>query len=148
MPSKVDGKTRQRSQARKTQRSKPSRSGTSKFRSKFEAGIAFSLNKRGLGFDYETQHYDYTIEAIYTPDFILPTCVVEAKGVLTTEDRRKLRSVKQSHPDLDLRLCFQNAKAKLSKAPRSLRYWQWAERHGFPWCEGHIPTAWFNDAAS
>jgi hypothetical protein len=145
MQSKADGPKNKR---RPRQSNTSKRQQTGRYRSKFEAGIAFSLNKRGLGFDYETQHYDYIIEAVYTPDFILPTCVVEAKGVLTTEDRRKLRSVKQLHPDLDLRLCFQNAKAKLSKAPRSLRYWQWAERHGFPWCEGHIPTAWFNDAAS
>ena len=145
MQSKADGPKNKR-RPRRSNTSK--RQQTGRYRSKFEAGIAFSLNKRGLGFDYETQHYDCTIEAIYTPDFILPSCVVEAKGILTSEDRRKLRSVKQSHPDLDLRLCFQNAKAKLSKAPRSLRYWQWAERHGFPWCEGHIPTAWFNDAAS
>ena len=119
------------------------RRGTFRFRSKFEAGIAASLEQRGLGFDYESLHYDYTIEATYTPDFVLPACVVEAKGVLTPEDRRKLVSVKRSHPSLDIRLCFQNAKAKLSKAPRSLRYSQWAERHGFPWCEGTIPSAWF-----
>jgi len=147
MRSKVDGKTARRRQPRKPRRSQPKQSGTFRFRSKFEAGIASSLNKRELVFNYESQHYDYIIQAVYTPDFILPHCVVEAKGLLTAEDRRKLRSVKQSHPDLDLRLCFQNAKAKLSKAPRSLRYWQWAERHGFPWCEGHIPTAWFTNAA-
>ena len=98
MPSKVDGQTKQRRQPRKLRRSQPSRLGTSKYRSKFEAGIAFSLNKRELGFDYETRHYDYTIEAIYTPDFILPTCVVEAKGVLTSEDRRKLRKCQAVTP--------------------------------------------------
>ena len=103
------------------------------------------MNKRGLAFQYESRALPYRIEAIYTPDFILPNCMVETKGLFSPEDRRKMLAVKACHPDADIRLCFQNAKAKLSKAPRSLTYGQWADRHGFAWCEGHIPTAWFDE---
>ena len=105
------------------------------------------MNKRGLAFDYERQALPYKIEATYTPDFCLPNGVlVETKGHFSPEDRRKMLAVKAQHPDLDIRLCFQNCNVKLSKAPRSLTYGQWAERHGFIWCQGHIPTSWYGDA--
>lgn len=120
---------------------------TSNFRSKFEAGVAASLTKRGLSFHYEGQALPYKIEAVYTPDFILPSgVIVETKGHFPPEDRRKMLAVKAQYPQLDIRLCFQNADVKLSRAPRALTYWQWAERHGFLWCEGHIPTTWFSNA--
>ncbi|MFZ9655740.1 MAG: hypothetical protein ACO29V_08845 [Limnohabitans sp.] len=148
--SKADGSRMNRAsrQSRSTARRRSSTTattGTSKYRSKFEVAVAASLNKRGLGFGYEDQALPYRIEAVYKPDFCLPNGVlVETKGHFSPEDRRKMLAVKQAHPALDIRLCFQNAKVKLSRAPKSLAYWQWAERHGFPWCEGHIPTAWFN----
>lgn len=119
--------------------------GTSRFRSKFEASVALSLNKRGLSFNYEGRALPYKIEAIYTPDFILPNgVIVETKGLFDQDDRRKMVAVKAQHPHLDIRLCFMNANVKLSRAPRALTYWQWAERHNFLWCEGHIPTSWFD----
>jgi hypothetical protein len=123
--------------------------GTSRFRSKFEAAVAASLKKRGLPFNYEGQALPYKIEAIYTPDFILPNgVIVETKGLFDSDDRRKMVAVKEQHPELDIRLCFMKADVKLSRAPRSLTYWQWAERHGFLWAEGHIPTTWYAQQVS
>jgi hypothetical protein len=120
--------------------------GTSRFRSKFEAAVALSLTKRGLSFSYEGRALPYKIEAIYTPDFILPNgVIVEAKGYFSPEDRRKMVAVRDSHPHLDIRILFQNADVKLSRAPRSLTLWQWAERNRFIWAEGNVPTTWFND---
>jgi len=120
---------------------------TSRFRSKYEAAVAASLVKRGLDCRYEARSFGYTIRATYTPDFFLPNgVIVETKGHFSSDDRRKMLAVKSQYPLLDIRLCFQNAQVKLSKAPKSLAYWQWAERHGFPWCQGHIPTTWFTDA--
>ena len=105
---------------------------TSEYRSKFEAAVAASLKKRGLPFNYEEQALLYRIEATYTPDFCLPNgVVVETKGHFPPEDRRKMLAVKAQHPELDIRLCFQNADVRLSRAPKALTYWQWAERHGF-----------------
>lgn len=119
--------------------------GTFRFRSKFEASVALSLQKRGLSFHYEGRALPYRIEAVYTPDFILPNgVIVETKGLFDQDDRRKMAAVKAQHPALDIRLCFMDANVKLSRAPRALTYWQWAERHGFLWCEGHIPTSWFD----
>jgi len=98
-----------------------------------------------LDFGYEVRSLEYTIQAVYTPDFVLPNgVIVEAKGLFDADDRRKMAAIKQQYPQLDIRLCFMKADVKLSKAPRSLTYWQWAERHNFVWCEGNIPTAWAN----
>ena len=98
-----------------------------------------------MPFGYEVQALAYTISAVYTPDFVLPNgVIVETKGLFDSDDRRKMVAVKAQHPALDIRLCFMKADVKLSRAPRSLTYWQWAERHGFLWCEGNIPTAWAN----
>jgi hypothetical protein len=96
-----------------------------------------------LQFGYEVQALAYTISAVYTPDFVLPNgVIVETKGLFDSEDRRKMLAVKAQHPGLDIRLCFMKADVKLSRAPRSITYAQWAERHGFIWCEGNIPTTW------
>lgn len=101
------------------------------------------LNKQGFPFNYEGMALPYTIEAVYTPDFILPNgVIIETKGLFDSSDRRKMLAVKAAHPHLDIRLCFMKADVKLSRAPKSLAYWQWAERHGYLWCEGSIPTSW------
>ena len=113
------------------------------FRSKFEAQVAKELIKSKAKFTYETVSYDYIISSSYTPDIILPNCVVELKGTLLKEERKKYIAVKTQHPSLSLRFCFQNANNKLSKAKRSLTYWQWAERHGFLWCNKTIPEEWY-----
>ena len=113
------------------------------FRSKFETQVAKELIKSKAKFTYETVSYDYIISSSYTPDFIFPNCVVEVKGVLTKEERKKYIAVKAQHPTLSIRFCFQNANNKLSKAKKSLTYWQWAERHGFPWCNKTIPKEWY-----
>ena len=48
----------------------------SKYRSKFEAGVAARLNKRSVSFSYESLVLDYTWEGKYKPDFILPNGVI------------------------------------------------------------------------
>lgn len=69
--------------------------------------------------------------------------MIEAKGRLTPQDRRKLIEVKRAHPEIDLRLLFQRANTRLSKARNSMTYAQWAKRHGFLWAEGpDVPREW------
>ena len=120
-------------------------SGVVRFRSKFEAQVASDLLSKQVPFTYETVSYDYIISSSYTPDIILRNCVVEIKGVLLKEERKKYIAVKTQHPTLSIRFCFQNANNKLSKAKRSLTYWQWAERHGFLWCNKTIPKEWYDN---
>jgi hypothetical protein len=113
-------------------------------RSGFEAKIAQQLETARVAFEYETLKLKYTVPAkmhTYTPDFEIPGGIVlEAKGLLTSECRRKMLYVKQAHPDLDIRFVLQrdNPIRKGSKT----RYSTWCERNGFPWCVGTIPEDW------
>jgi hypothetical protein len=112
------------------------------YRSGFEAGVAHDLHRREIGFEYEAHKFLYEIPAIYVVDFSIGDMHIEAKGYFSPADRRKLLEVKRAHPDLDLRLLFQRANTRLSKARRSMTYGQWATRHGFPWAEGTVPDHW------
>lgn len=113
------------------------------YRSGFERSIATNLKRRRVAFQYETVKLPYTLEKVYTPDFILPNgVIVEAKGVLTPADRTKMRAVKAAHTDLDIRFLFMDADKKLSKKAK-MTYGRWAEVNGFPWASGHsIPKEW------
>ena len=116
-----------------------------KYRSKFEAGIAATLNKNKVAFSYESLDLKYILSCSYCPDFILGNgIIIETKGYLSKEDRRKMLAVKEANPSLDIRFCFQNAKTKLSRGKkRSLSYGQWATKNGFLLCHKTIPADWY-----
>ena len=116
---------------------------TSKYKSKFEADFAATLNKKKIVFTYETLEIDYEITCCYKPDFILDNFIVETKGYFSKEDRRKHLIIKKARPELDIRFCFQNSKTKLSKAKNSISYAKWCTRHGFKYCDKFIPDDWY-----
>ena len=65
------------------------------------------MKELGVSFEYETTKVDYTIAHNYTPDFVLSNGVIlETKGYWDDEDRRKMRNIKQQHPELDIRMVF------------------------------------------
>ena len=114
------------------------------FRSKFEAGIAATLQADKVQFSYETLDINYQISSTYKPDFILDNGIcIETKGFFSKEDRRKHIAIKTQRPELDIRFCFQNSKTKLSRGKRSLTYGAWATKHGFLWSHGSIPRDWY-----
>jgi hypothetical protein len=96
-------------------------------------------------FSYEATKLRYEIPArtaSYTPDFQIGNMLIEAKGWFKAEDRTKLRLVKKSHPNADIRLVFQRAQSKISKSSPTT-YGKWCDDHGFPWADrGIIPDAW------
>jgi hypothetical protein len=123
-------------------RSKP-RSQLDGYASEFERKVAADLTERGVSFDYEEEQLLYEIPCAYTTDFTLPNgVIVEAKGYMDADERRKLRELKRAHPDRDIRLLFQRASNRISRAVRSLTYGQWATRAGYLWAEGRIPDTW------
>lgn len=99
--------------------------------------------------DYEskTSALSYNTPATYTPDFDLGNGVyVECKGYFDSRSRGKMARVKKQHPDRDIRFLFQRANNRITKSPNSMMYWEWAEKHGFPWAEGdRIPEEWYNE---
>lgn len=119
-----------------------------KFRSKFEKAVYehAKRHKRTLEYEPARPAIHYVAPARYIPDFRLPNgLLIECKGYFGARDRRKMLQVKRNNPHLDIRLVFQRANNRLTKSPNSMMYWQWAEKHGFPWAEEAIPEEWFDE---
>lgn len=113
------------------------------FKSKFEVGIAAQFKKAGVKAKYEPHPLSYTLECKYIPDWILPNGIyIEAKGKLDAISRRKMLAVKAKYPEKDIRFVFQRAGNRLRKGSNTT-YAQWADKHGFKWCEGFPPKEWF-----
>ncbi len=113
-----------------------------KFRSGFEQEVAEQAFRSDRGATYESLKLPYTY--YYLPDVILSNdIIIEIKGYFSPDDRRKMLAVKKDNPDRDIRLVFQRADNRLKGSKTT--YWQWAERHGFGWAEGHIPVSWFKE---
>lgn len=112
------------------------------FRSKFEKTVWDALQGEGIPAEYEPTTLNYTINAKYTPDVRLENGIlVEIKGKLDGPTRRKMLAVKKANPKEDIRFVFMRANNLLRKGAK-MKYWQWAEAHGFDWSEGTIPKEW------
>lgn len=115
------------------------------FRSKFEEKIYNAAKKARRVLKHEPFFIPYILRGSYLPDFVLPNgIIVEAKGYLDAAACRKMKAVKASNPNLDIRFVFQNANGKRNKRAK-LKNWEWAEKHGFLWAEGTIPLSWFKE---
>jgi Phage endonuclease I len=111
------------------------------FKSGFERTIDANLRSRRVMFTYETMELPYTLHGVYHPDFILGNgVIVEAKGKLDRESKRKMVAVKKAYPHLDIRFLFMEAGKKVPGTKQT--HAQWADRNGFPWAEGEIPKEW------
>lgn len=116
-----------------------------KFRSGFEETIYNAAKRSRKVLQHEPHFIPYVMKGSYLPDFLLSNGIyIEAKGYLDAASCKKMKAVKASNPDLDIRFVFQNANGKRNKRAK-LKNWEWAERHGFIWAEGTIPLAWFKE---
>ena len=131
-----------------------------KFRSRFECEVAEQLIDLDVQWTYEEEEWEYSQKIngtcmdcegqnvhknrVYTPDFkvMLPdhTFYIEAKGNFTGPDRTKMVAVKETYPDVDIRMFFQadNWITKLRKRT----YGGWCGQKGFVWACAEIPTDW------
>lgn len=117
-------------------------------RSKFEDTISAQIKSLCRGEQYEKYQIKYTMpesKHTYTPDFVLPNgIIIEVKGILQIEDRKKHLLIKEQYPELDIRFVFQNAKNKIRKGSKTT-YAMWAEQRGFQWSHRTIPEAWLRE---
>lgn len=118
-----------------------------RYRSGLEKVVAEFLKQNKKNFRYE----DLKIEwkdlryRTYTPDFILDNgIIVETKGIFDNEDRRKHLAVREQHPELDIRLVFSNANAKLYKGSKTT-YAMWCDKNGFLYSHRVIPPDWLKE---
>lgn len=118
------------------------------FRSGLESRIAEWLTSKGVGFSFETLKISYTkpeTKHTYTPDFVLDNgIIIETKGRWLLEDRKKHLLIRKQHPDLDIRILFQNANAKISKTSKTT-YADFCTKHGIPFAHKEIPDAWLEN---
>ena len=115
-----------------------------KVRNKFELRVLARLFASNVSFTYEEDKLPYVIEASYNPDFKLykdgGVVYIEAKGKFDYEDQRKMRAVKDSHPELDIRIVFMTDN-RIRKGAK-MKYSDWAMKHGFPFAIGEVPKEW------
>ncbi len=103
------------------------------------------MRGRKVRFKYEPCKIPYTYIANYTPDFVIGDIYIEVKGYFKPADRKKMRAVKNSHPDLDIRLWFMQDNY-LSNKTKANRYSDWADKNGFPYHVGDtFPKHWFTE---
>jgi hypothetical protein len=115
----------------------------SKFKGGFEPLVAKQLQRLKANAKYEAHRISYKIDSYYTPDFTLPNGVLlEVKGYLRPQDRRKMRAVKDCNPGIDIRFVFQKANKPISKGSKTT-YADWCDKYGFMYCEGpEVPEEW------
>ena len=115
------------------------------YRSGFEHKVADQLSENKINFEYEKTTIDYIkpeTQHSYTIDFTLPNGIlVETKGRWVIEDRKKNLLIKKQHPELDIRIVFQNAKTKIRKGSKTT-YGDYCDKHGIVWAEKNIPKSW------
>jgi len=98
--------------------------------------------------EYEPTILAYTISRDYKPDFVVRTkngkiIYIECKGWFKVEDRIKMRAVKASHPDLDIRILFDKNNKVSSRG--KMKYTEWCDKHGFKCAIKTIPTEWYSE---
>ena len=113
------------------------------FRSGLEEKVADLMCELGVKYEYESTKVPYQIQHNYTPDFLLPNGIyLECKGYREAADRRKIKAVKEQHPEIDLRMVFQAPFNKISKKSKTT-YAKWCEKHDIPWTSfANIPIDW------
>lgn len=123
------------------------------WRSGLEEVNADLLRSRGIEFTYEQRKLKYLPSnkvRTYTPDFEITTksgkkIIIETKGYWTVDDRKKMLDVVQQHPDLDIRMVFQNSKQKISKGSKTT-YALWCQmKLKIPYADKLIPEEWWNE---
>jgi len=116
------------------------------FRSGLEASIANELEKNSVAYEFEKTKLKYTKPQkihTYTPDFHLlkKRIFIETKGLFTTQDRQKMKLIREQHPDLDIRFIFSNSRARISKKSKTT-YGMWCDRYGYMYADKHVPKEW------
>lgn len=115
------------------------------FKSGFERTVAANLTSRGVNFEYESLELPYTLQGTYHPDLVLVDSgiVVELKGVLDRDSKRKMAAIRKQYPDLDIRFLFMDANKKVPGSKQT--HATWAEKNGYRWAEREIPQEWLNE---
>jgi predicted nuclease of restriction endonuclease-like RecB superfamily len=111
-----------------------------RYKSKLEENVAKILGDKAK---YEPEKLQYMLPKKYIPDFVVEAndkkIYIEVKGYLRYEDQQKMRAVKFTNPDLDIRFFFPaDNRVHLSKMTNS----EWCKKYNFPCYIGKFPRGW------
>jgi len=117
--------------------------GTPSFRSGFEKEF-WDAQHTKIALKYEPFSLSYSVieERNYTPDFIDVNLfnatkrvrIYETKGRFTPEDRKKMRYVKMSNPDIEIIMVFQRDNWLTPR--KASKYSDWCKKNLFNYCIG------------
>lgn len=135
------------------------------FRSLYEEKIGDWLEENGIDYGYELYSFEYegpvrrnrsrcsecgskelVYDGWYTPDFFVGTdCIIEAKGRFTAADRRKIKAVKDTVPELKDKLVMMFMTDNKLNRSAKMRYSDWCEQEGIDYVVGTEPKKeWLN----
>ena len=132
-----------------------------KYRSRYEASIARDLQFKGIEFEYETIKVNYYLKKkgkcegcdnvnsifvhkTYTPDFIIGSMIIEAKGFFTSSDRTKMSQAVRENPDLDIRMLFM--RDQWCTKTKNKKYSDWCNDHNIKCAFGvSLPKEWLKE---
>jgi hypothetical protein len=119
------------------------------YRSGLEEKVAVELKEHfGYEIPFETVKLKYEQPAkmrTYTPDFLLPNgIIIETKGRLTVNDRKKHLWIQEQFPELDIRFIFSNPNNKIYKGSKT-SYGDWCEQYGFRYAKKSVPQDWLKE---
>ena len=116
------------------------------FKSGFEKSIWETLphKKKGLDIQYESCKIPYKLPCPvknYIPDIVVTfsngkKIYIELKGYFRTTDKAKMKAVKLTNPDLDIRMVFTR---------KDKRYEKWCEKNKIPCAFSYVPKSWFKE---
>ena len=113
------------------------------FRSGLEIAIASELDIKSVEYEFEKTKLSYVKPQkvhTYTPDFYLKkqNIFIQTNVYFTTQDRQKMRLIKEQHPNKDIRCVFSNSKTRISKKSKTT-YCMWCYKYDFPYADKHVP---------
>jgi len=124
------------------------------YRSGLEDKISEQLKLTDKVWSYESEKLKYTVPerlATYTPDFVLikkdgSKMYIESKGYWPAPERKKIKFIIESNPELDIRMLFQDANTKISKKSKTT-YGNYAEKIGIQWAsyKDGFPLSWLDE---
>ena len=94
------------------------------YRSGFEHKVADQLTEAKIKYQYEKTVINY----------IKPE----------TNHRKKHLLIKSQHPELDIRMVFQNSKGKIRKGSKTT-YADFCDKNGIMWADKQIPKEWYTE---
>ncbi len=122
---------------------------TDSYRNGLERSVGEQLTTARVAFSYEGARVPFVVPertAKYLPDFRVGNIIIETKGWFGqgAKERQKLIFVRQSNPELDIRLVFSDANKKIYKTSPTT-YAMWADHNGFKWATKVVPSSWITE---